>query len=514
MPNVSFQTPTDFTAEADAIARQRKYAELLQAQSQEGLQGQMAGQFYVPPSWTQGLNKAAQGLTAGWSEGQADERQKALAAKMREQGGNDAQSFMAALGGQDARAAIPAPADELGGGPAAPEQAAIAANSPEARQKALAIALQSQSPMLQGAGTSMLAKMLDPKRPIKIGKDDVLIDPNTLKPVYQPAGGGGDYGTTPHYEMVDGKPHAIVYSKGGQRKDLGETTPQNQFNATTGDARMKQEWAHFTFNNLSAEQKAHLTNESLRTGVSIGELMLNGGTVGGGAAIPQTNQPMPQIPQGGVPQSAPQGIPPQGMPPQQVSAPQAAPVAPQQPRAPAVRPAAGQAAPAAPNDGLTPKARFEIAAENAKLNNSNARDATSILNLSKGAEDLLDKAHGSGVGNAIGGAQNFLGINSEKNQADAQLTALSGALVSKQPKMSGPQSDKDVLLYKQMAGDIGNASLPASVRKAALKQVREIAETYKNGYSATGYQPSRGASGSWDGPDRRQGQDNRVTVDY
>jgi hypothetical protein len=98
----------------------------------------------------------------------------------------------------------------------------------------------------------------------------------------------------------------------------------------------------------------------------------------------------------------------------------------------------------------------------------------------------------------VGGAANFLGIENAKNQADADLQVLSGNLVSKQPKMSGPQSDKDVALYQKMAGDIGNPALTIGVRKAALATVRQIAETYKTGFSQTGYQPdSGGASISW-----------------
>ena len=40
--------------------------------------------------------------------------------------------------------------------------------------------------------------------------------------------------------------------------------------------------------------------------------------------------------------------------------------------------------------------------------------------------------------------------------------------------MSGPQSDKDVLLYKQMAGQIGDPTIPAATKKAALSTIREI----------------------------------------
>ena len=44
--------------------------------------------------------------------------------------------------------------------------------------------------------------------------------------------------------------------------------------------------------------------------------------------------------------------------------------------------------------------------------------------------------------------------------------------------MEGPQSDKDVQMYKQMAGDLSNASLPVATRMAALRQMQALNEKY------------------------------------
>lgn len=46
------------------------------------------------------------------------------------------------------------------------------------------------------------------------------------------------------------------------------------------------------------------------------------------------------------------------------------------------------------------------------------------------------------------------------------------------PKMSGPQSDKDVALYKQMAGVIGDPTIPTERKMAALQTVEEIQRRY------------------------------------
>jgi hypothetical protein len=47
--------------------------------------------------------------------------------------------------------------------------------------------------------------------------------------------------------------------------------------------------------------------------------------------------------------------------------------------------------------------------------------------------------------------------------------------------MQGPQSDKDVLLYKQMAGDLANPTLPIPSRMAALRQIRRLNQKYAGG---------------------------------
>lgn len=106
------------------------------------------------------------------------------------------------------------------------------------------------------------------------------------------------------------------------------------------------------------------------------------------------------------------------------------------------------------------------------------KDAQSVLNLLDMAEPLLDTATHSMIGAGYDRAAAAFGKSTDGAQAAAQLKALEGALIAKQPKMSGPQSDKDVLLYRQMAGQIGDASVPVETRRAALKTVRALNEKY------------------------------------
>jgi hypothetical protein len=128
--------------------------------------------------------------------------------------------------------------------------------------------------------------------------------------------------------------------------------------------------------------------------------------------------------------------------------------------------------------GLSPKAVREAQAEQAKTLQENVNNAYSVYKVAGDIEKTLPKAHGSGIGNIIGGAQNFVGIESNKNAADAELKVMSDKLLKAVPRFSGPQSDKDVQSYKEAAGSIGDASLPMNVRMAALNTIKNLNKPY------------------------------------
>jgi len=100
------------------------------------------------------------------------------------------------------------------------------------------------------------------------------------------------------------------------------------------------------------------------------------------------------------------------------------------------------------------------------------------LSILKEAEPLLEKSTASYIGTGADIAARAVGYGTEGANAAAQLKALQGNLVSKMPKMSGPQSDKDVQLYKEMAGQIGDSTLPISTRKAAMDTIYKINAKY------------------------------------
>ena len=105
-------------------------------------------------------------------------------------------------------------------------------------------------------------------------------------------------------------------------------------------------------------------------------------------------------------------------------------------------------------------------------------EARDVLMLLDEADKLLPNATGGYVGTSADFLAGSLGWTTGGAAATAQLKALQGALVSKMPKMSGPQSDKDVQLYREMAGQIGDPTVPVAQRQAASGMIRRLNEKY------------------------------------
>lgn len=94
-------------------------------------------------------------------------------------------------------------------------------------------------------------------------------------------------------------------------------------------------------------------------------------------------------------------------------------------------------------------------------------------------EKLLPKATNSYVGRGLDYLVRGFGGANQGDIATDQLKTLSGQLVSLMPKMSGPQSDKDVAMYKEMAGNLSDPTKSVEARMAALNTIRNLNEKYK-----------------------------------
>jgi hypothetical protein len=268
MPDINL---SPYSPETAAVQRKLQMAQLLSQQAMQPMEvPQQAG---VRASHYGGLAKILQGYMAGQEEKGALQEYRNLAEKY--QAGNQAEmgSFLQAMQG--------APAKELAG-PA--PQGAPQGVSPEGemggyiqpeqkpdRQRAMALALGSQNPTLQGAGGAMLSQMFaqDKIKDFKV-------------------------------ELVGDKTHRIGYTETGKRIDLGpvaesisvDTAARLEQEAKLQGDRLKQEreLSDRAFNQLSANQKATLNNEATRLGISGADLYFNTGIKVGG--VPNVGQPM------------------------------------------------------------------------------------------------------------------------------------------------------------------------------------------------------------------------------
>ena len=322
MPDVNLNP---YTAENAAIQRRLQMAQML---SQEAMQPiQLPQQAGVKVSHLSGLAKVLQAYNAGQMEKSALEQQQELANKYQAGNAADVSGFIEAMQGTPAKElAGPAPQgaptgvspEGMQGGYIQPAQA------PD-RQRAMALALGSQNPTLQGAGGALLSQMFaqDKIKDFKV-------------------------------ELVNDKTHRIGYTETGKRIDLGPITESVSPDTA---ARLKQdkELADRAFGQLSASQKATLANDAARLNISAQQLFFDTGIKAGGGTFvnpiaqpPATTAPLPAQPTPNAPQPAPAGA----------LTPTSAPVAPPVAGAPVNASVAGAYTPL---NQLSPKAQQEVA---------------------------------------------------------------------------------------------------------------------------------------------------------
>ena len=138
------------------------------------------------------------------------------------------------------------------------------------------------------------------------------------------------------------------------------------------------------------------------------------------------------------------------------------------------------------------------------------RQAQEALQVADQIEGVLPNATGSHLGNMRDQAAAAFGQSTQGAQAIAQLRVLGTKLIQQVPRFEGPQSDRDVQLYKEAAGDLANPSVPMQTKQAALQTIRQLNQQYlvQQGQApqqglgtgqVSGQVRQSGASGSWGG---------------
>ncbi|KJZ41311.1 hypothetical protein [Pseudomonas fluorescens] len=108
----------------------------------------------------------------------------------------------------------------------------------------------------------------------------------------------------------------------------------------------------------------------------------------------------------------------------------------------------------------------------------NQKNGEKALALIEQARKDLPKATASGLGTQIDNANRFFGVSTPSAQSAAKLSTIGGNLMMLMPRMEGPQSDADRKGYETMAGRVGDSTLPAAERAAAMDAIVEITNRY------------------------------------
>lgn len=124
------------------------------------------------------------------------------------------------------------------------------------------------------------------------------------------------------------------------------------------------------------------------------------------------------------------------------------------------------------------------------LQNKNSSNAANTLNLLDGVENLIDKSTGSIAGAGRDALAAAFGNTTEGAAAAASLKVIQAKLMLSMPRMEGPQSDRDVNLYREAAGQLGDPTVPAGVKKAAVETIRDLQSKYTQPQTITPTQPA------------------------
>jgi hypothetical protein len=155
------------------LSRQRRMADLLTTQGMQTPQGQtVAGGIYVPPNPMEYLAKLYSTYQGTQANKELDTREAALAKALRQQQTDELTQYQNLLSPTQAELAGPTPT----GAPL------TTVNVPD-RQAANLFAASATNPALQAAGLRKLTE-----GPIKVGLEDVLLDPMNMQPIFKGAG--------------------------------------------------------------------------------------------------------------------------------------------------------------------------------------------------------------------------------------------------------------------------------------------------------------------------------------
>lgn len=105
---------------------------------------------------------------------------------------------------------------------------------------------------------------------------------------------------------------------------------------------------------------------------------------------------------------------------------------------------------------------------------ADSKQAAMDAQIALGFNQLASNPTGSGIGAGVDSAMGFFGKSTESSRTATALEATAGWLQNNVPRMEGPQSNADAILYRQMAAQIGDRTVPVENRIEALKTLQNL----------------------------------------
>jgi hypothetical protein len=122
--------------------------------------------------------------------------------------------------------------------------------------------------------------------------------------------------------------------------------------------------------------------------------------------------------------------------------------------------------------------------------------ATGAMGMINEAREALKGATGSAGGAAVDAGAALFGKATEGAKQISKLKVIQAGLMMSMPRMEGPQSDRDVQLYREAAASLGDSMIPNETKEAALDQIEALQKKYQErakglGSGAAGDKPKR-----------------------
>jgi soluble lytic murein transglycosylase-like protein len=468
-----------YQEELDQINKRRRIAELLMQQGREDIPQQVAGNYVVPTSPLQGINKIASMLMGGYQEGQADKDAMALAEK-RKQMLSSLDFNSPDIANQLINADMPEEAlqyqikkssGQHGGTPGQwyIPPGATAFKDPETGIVGYKTAEGAIIPS-RAAMTDYQEAMTNPVLQAKItagreGQKGVKVTDEQGREMYMPQSSANpqDFTNLMANGLIPvesgGNPNAIspVGASG-----LTQIMPETAANPGYGVKPMA---------NKTPDEQIRFGSDYLRAMIKA-----NGGDVAKGLAA--YNGGMGNVNSGETQNYAEKVLKRIGIIKSQSPAEEAA------AKAEAVLPAKQieeQIKQAIELDTTAKKNQLEInKTKDEKLAGIkyNAEQSNPLIDS---AIELLPKSISGGINATANNAMEYLGVSTDRSKAQAQLKIIANDLTSKIPKAPGAQSDIELDYAKKQAGDLGNPNTPWETRMAAAKYLKQRNEKILKG---------------------------------